>query len=56
MKKSKIYEIAQLAVLQDERITDLEKLEVLYELQDRKDICLLVEERETEKEKENESA
>ena len=56
MKKSKIYEIAQLAVLQDERIDDLTKIAVLYELQDRKDICLLVEEREAERGEENEDA
>ncbi len=56
MKKSKIYEIAQLAVLQDERIEDLTKIEVLYELQDKKEVALLVEEREAEREGQNEDA
>lgn len=46
MKKSKLYELAQLAVLRDGRLPDDAKLEIIRELQDREYTVLLLEEQE----------
>ena len=48
MKKSEIYRMAQIAVL-NSNFSNLDKLEVMRELIDREDMAILVEKRETEK-------
>ncbi len=53
MKKSKLYELAQLAVLRDGRLSDDEKLEIIRELQDREYTALLLEEQEAKNNAEN---
>lgn len=54
MKKSALYRIAQLAVLNSDKIYHVDKLEVLRELMAGEDLALLVEKKE-EKENANET-
>lgn len=51
MLKSKMYTVAQLAVLAYEDITNIEKLEIVKELQEKKDIAEYRESKEREDEK-----
>ena len=44
MKKSEIYKKAQLAVLRDERLSDIDKLEIFKELQSKEATELFFEE------------
>ena len=49
MKKSEIYRMAQLAILEDRRLSNDEKLDVIRELQDKESVALYVEETEAKK-------
>lgn len=46
MKKSKIYQLAQYAVLRDERLSNETKLNILRELQERELLSKMLEENE----------
>lgn len=47
MKKSVIYQLAQMAVIRDHRIDDVEKLDIIRELQDKESTALFVENQES---------
>lgn len=51
MKKSNIYALAQIAVIESKTIPTIDKLEILHELMEREDLEAFIEE-EKEKEKE----
>ena len=53
MRESKIYKLAQFAVLRDEYICDHDKLEILIKLIKEEDVALWCEKQKEEKEKEN---
>lgn len=46
MEKSKLYRLAQMAVLAYDRLPDETKLKIISELQDRVSICEMLEEKE----------
>ena len=48
MKKSLIYKCAQASVLNDNRLTDNNKLEILRELMDKEDVAIYCEKKEEE--------
>lgn len=48
MKKSEIYKAAQVAVLRDQNLSAVTRLEVLRELMDKEDVELFVEKRDEE--------
>lgn len=51
MKKSLIYKLAQVAVMNHDGLTDLNKLEIMRELIAQEDLALFVEKQEEEEQK-----
>lgn len=56
MKKSEQYDVAMCTVIENGRISTLEKLEILDTLMSERNIARMIEEREAAREKEDEGA